>query len=78
MLTSVRARSRSAAMSSRRLSRWWSAQAPTISDTRFGAHTAAVSRPIWVGVACRDTTAISGNASSVTRSPNCETLSPLQ
>ena len=65
-------------MSSRRLRTWWSTHVPTNSDSRFGAQTAAVSRPTVGALACRAVTAIRGSASSVIRSPNCETPWPTQ
>ena len=65
-------------MSSRRLRTWWSTQVPTNSESRFGAQTAAVSRPTVGALACRAVTAMSGSASSVIRSPNCEMPCPAQ
>ena len=59
--------------SSGRLRGWWSTQAPASIAIRFGAQTAAVTTPTWIGVACSVVTAISGIASSETRSPTSET-----
>src|SRR6266536_3687584 len=76
-LASMTARPRSAAMSSRRLWVRRSTQAPTNSAPRFGSQTAAVSTPTWTADAPSMVTAINGPASSVTRSPNWDTVSPI-
>lgn len=59
---------------SRFLLRWWSTHAPTTSERRLGAQIAAVSTPTSTGLAYRVVTAMSGRASSETRSPSCETV----
>src|SRR6266516_102985 len=43
------------------------------SDAMFGSQTAAVRKPTWLGEASSSSTAISGSASSVIRSPNSDT-----
>ena len=47
-------------------------------DNRLGAHTAATNSPTCAALACNMVTAISGRASSETRSPIVETASPVQ
>ena len=69
---------RSATMRSGRLARRWSTQLPTKIETMFGAQTAAVRRPTWPAPASRSEDAISGSASSEMRSPNCDSVWPIQ
>ena len=52
-----------------------SASAPACSaSTRLGAHTSAVSTPIWPGPACSVSTPVSGSAMPLTWSPSIEML----
>lgn len=55
-----------------------STHAPTTSDSRFGAHTAATKSPTSAGLAWSIVTAIKGSASSEMRSPNVDIASPVQ